>query len=162
MTATLVEQFKDKQVLLWQDKNLYHSCKRMQLGFGVDLISLLEDCIDEFDVLIINRFRDHVNPTETRAFIKKITEMEICKNKQFIFLFSVLKDSYDIKINDFIELGDTILDCSNNIYVLSKIDGCSILETLYNLKNLEDNSIVYLNEHKSGTKTTLCQKDSHI
>ena len=70
LTATLIEQFKNKQVLLFQDKNLYHSCKRLQLFFGIDLINQIEYFADEFDVLIIDKIKDYVNPQETINLIK--------------------------------------------------------------------------------------------
>ena len=85
LTASLIEQFKNRQVMLWQDKNLYHSCKRFQLLFGHDLIFLLDEFADEFDVLIIDKFRDRVSPQETINFIKTVAQNEKMKNKQFIF-----------------------------------------------------------------------------
>ena len=82
LTGSLVEQFKEKQVMLWQDKNLYQSCKRFQLGFGLDLNVLLEEFIDEFDVLIIDKLRDSVNAEDKINFIRKTTKDERYKNKQ--------------------------------------------------------------------------------
>ena len=52
LTASLIEQFKDKNVLLLQDWKCYHSCKRFELVFGLDLNLLIEDLIFEFQKVL--------------------------------------------------------------------------------------------------------------
>ena len=155
LTASLVEQFKNKQVLIWQDKNLYHSCKRIQLCFGVDLIFLLEDMVDEFDVLIIDKFRDNINPQETSNFIKTISQMEKMKNKQFIFMFSTISENKDVQICDYKNLKDVILNYSDHIYSFYRVDKCDIIGNTYQLQNIETEETFLLKEKAIGSRTIL-------
>ena len=153
LTASLVEQFKEKKVLLWQDKNLYHSCKRLQLLFGHDLIFLLEEFADEFDVLIIDKFRDNISSQDTINFIKTVSKMEKMKDKQFIFLISATTDN-DITIFDLQNLKDVVLECSDNIYTFNRVKK-SLFENKYQLKNIETDKELLLKEIKIGANILL-------
>ena len=89
LTASLLEQFEEKEVLLWQDKNMYFPCKRIQLSFGVHLLELLKQHIEEFNVLIINKFKDNVSNQDIKTFIESISTMEEMKDKQVIIFVSM-------------------------------------------------------------------------
>lgn len=155
LTASIVEQFKNKEVLLWQDKNYYHSCKRLQLCFGHDLIELLKEFSDEFEVLIIDRFREGINVQDTINFIKTISKMEKMKNKQFIFIFSALTNNAGIYINDFENLKDVILEHSDRLYSLQRYERSIVFENRYDLRNLDTDEVLCLRETRKGSGTML-------
>lgn len=155
LTASLVEQFKEKQVLLWQDKNYYHSCKRLELGFGHDLVALLDEFADEFDVLIIDKFRDNINSQDTIKFIKTVSQMEKMKNKQFIFIFSAPTENKDIHISDYVNLRDVILENSDYIYTFIRSNRSCLLDHRYQLQNFETEDSLTLMEKTNGAKTLL-------
>ena len=155
LTASLIEQFKNKKVMLWQDKNLYHSCKRFQLLFGHDLIFLLKDFADEFDVLIIDKFRDRVSSQETINFIKTVAQMNKMKDKQFIFLFSRVTTSKNTQISDFENLKDAILEYSDNIYTFYRSSKLCVYGSKYQLQNIKTKEAFLLEEKFVGSKTLL-------
>ena len=155
LTASLIEQFKNKQVMLWQDKNLYHSCKRFQLLFGHDLIFLLEDFADEFDVLIIDKFRDKINPQGTINFIQTVAKMDKMKDKQFILLFSRVTRNDNAQISDFENLKDAILEYSDNIYTFYRSSKFCVYGNKYLLQNIETKETSLLGEKTIGSKTIL-------
>lgn len=155
LTASLIEQFKNKRVMLWQDKNLYHSCKRFQLLFGHDLIFLLEHFADEFDVLIVDKIRDKINPEGTINFIKAVTQMDKMKDKQFIFLFSRVSRKDNAQISDFENLKDVILEYSDNIYTFYRTSKFCVYGSKYLLQNIETKETFLLGEKTIGSKTVL-------
>lgn len=155
LIASLVQQFKDKNVLLWQDRDLYHSCKRIQLRYGVDLIALLEEFIDEFDVLIIDRFRDNTNVAESIDFIDRISQINKMRNKKVVIIFSVHTSKDLINIDDFYNLKYTIKTRSNNIYTFNRLDKGYGCDSKYQLQDLNSNQVVFLKETHKGINTGL-------
>lgn len=155
LTATLIEQFKDKNLLLLQDKNLYHSCKRLQLCFGMDLIEQINYYADEFDVLIIDKIKDYVNSQDTIKFIEAISQMDKLNGKQFIFIFTSNTNSYSVNINDFINLKDTILKYSNEVYVLQRTEPEYITDGKYKFENILTQEIRFLKEKANSVRIML-------
>ncbi|MBQ9795970.1 MAG: hypothetical protein IJW36_03335 [Clostridia bacterium] len=152
LTASLVDQFKNKNVLLFQDKNLYHSCKRLQLCFGIDLINQIDYFADEFDVLIIDKIKDYVNAHETINLFENISQSEKLKDKQFIFIFTSKTDKYNIDIKDFPNLGNAILRYSDNIYALRQTEHDFIKGRVYKLENIQTQETHFLSERPNGVK----------
>ncbi len=142
LTLSLIEQFKEKDILLWQDKNLYFPCKRLQLSFGVDLLELLKQHIEEFNVLIISKLQDSTSGQEIINFIQNIATMEEMQNKQVIIICSANSGKSNLKLTDFKNLNNVISTCSDNIYSLTKVES----EHIYKLENLTSNQISNLSE----------------
>lgn len=155
LVASMVKQFKDKNVLLFQDKNLYHACKRLQLCFGVDLINQIDYFADEFDVLIVDRIKDYVNPQETINLIKSISQSDKMKDKQFIFIFTSKTDKYNISIKDFPNLENVILEYSDNIYTLKQTQHDFIKGHVYKLENMKTQETHFLTARPNGVEIIL-------
>ena len=121
VTAYLIKLFKGKDVLLWQDKNLYFPSKRLQLSFGVDLVKLLKLHINDFDVLIVSNFKDGVNSFDNRKFVEEIRNIPEMRDKQVIIMYTAEKIlGHKIDLSDFpntIECSDRFFD---NIFVVAK------------------------------------------
>lgn len=132
VTAKIISVLKGKDILLWQDKNLYFPCKRLQLCYGVDLLELLKWHIDDFEVLIISKLKDNFNNKETEDFIKKIKSMEEMQNKQVILLLRNENISNEVTLENFPNFRSVIKECSNKIYGLTRIENSN----LFMLKDL--------------------------
>lgn len=155
LIASLVKQFQGKNVLLWQDMDIYHSCKRLQLSYGVDLIGLLDEFIDDFDVLIVDKLRDSVNVAETITFLEQISKMEQMKNKQVIIIFSACVGRYEINIEDLHNLKYTIKTYSDNIYCFNRVAKDLLHDNKYQLQDLKTGEISYYKEKLNKINTSL-------
>lgn len=155
LTASLINQFKNKNVLLWQDMNFYRSCKRFQLSYGVNLTTLLKEFIEEFDVLIIDKLRDGTNVAETIEFMEQISKMEQMKNKQVIIIFSARSVEDMIELEEFPNLKYTIKKYSDDIYRFKRLDKSSVYDPQYKLYNLKTHDLIYLKEVSKGINTSL-------
>lgn len=144
LTASLIEQFKHKDILLWQDKNLYFPCKRLQLSYGVDLLKLLKHHIDDFNLLIINHFKDSVGSREIIDFIDTISTMKEMKDKQVILFLSA--DIDNPNLSDYINLQNVINADSDYIYRLTKHKIYKSQENLYTLEDLRNDNYIHLKE----------------
>ena len=148
LTASLLEQFEEKDVLLWQDKNMYFPCKRIQLSFGVDLLELLKQHIEEFNVLIINKFKYNVSSQDIKTFIESISAMEEMKDKQVIIFVST--NANDIELKHCFNLESTIKNYSDQVLTLNKTKPQE-----YILQNLINGEIIKLKEQLNGYRTQL-------
>lgn len=144
LTASLIEQFKHKDILLWQDKNLYFPCKRLQLSYGVDLLKLLKHHIDDFNLLIINHFKDSVGSRDVIDFIDTISTMKEMKDKQVILFLSADIDTPNL--SDYINLQNVIRADSDYIYTLAKHKIYKSQENLYTLEDLRSGNYIHLKE----------------
>lgn len=140
LTASLVKQFENKNILLWQDKNLYFPCKRLEMCFGVELVELLNWHIDDFDLLIINKFKDYVNHQDTVEFIEYLSKVIEREEKQVVIFFSAKtkENCNNVELEDFKNLKNVIEKYSDRIYNL-KFNNCYgyIIEDLHSNKKLD-------------------------
>lgn len=149
--SKLISQFKEKDVLLWQDKNLYFSTKRLQLCFGTNLISQLKWMIDDFEVLIISNFKDNV-PCGIDDFLEYISSAPEMQNKQVILLFACtgVDRFYEVDLTDFPQTRNCIEKLSNNIYSFARD-----AEDNYICKNLKTNAKTFWEVCYDGLKSNL-------
>ncbi len=155
VTEKLIDKFKGKNVLLWQDMNLYFPTKRLQLCFGVNLIELLKWHINDFNILIINKLKDSVGVQDSQKFIEFISNYPEMKNKQVVLLFSYYgKDRCDpITLEDFPNMKDCIEKFSDNIYSITKINWDKHV-----IKNLKTQAETIWESYYDGLKSSLRRK----
>lgn len=127
----LLGQFSNKRVMIWQKSEAYFPCNRCTLYYGTDLKYMLDWCLSDFDVLIVNSFVEHANSQETKEFIKLVATDEKYKNKQFIFMFTKAPESEKLKLEHFKNYKDTIEKYSDSIFNLRSgtgLDGYEFID----------------------------------
>ena len=155
----LTKQFKDKEVMLWQSSNCYMPCKRIELGFDSDLIDLLHYYKDEFDVLIVYTLKDTMIIQETISFINEFKQSKDFADKQLIILVAARRGAdtkiEEVKLEDYVNLKDTIIKCSDNIYKYERKDCIS----QFVVENLKTKETTNWRTYSESVITTLCSDD---
>lgn len=126
VVTNILGQFGSR-VMLWQTGNEYFPCNRMQLFYGVRLRFLCDTYKDDFDVLVVDSFRDCFNTKETIEFIEYVKNENKLKNKKFIFIFTAVEMGNKFDIDCFTNFKETIEKLSDDIFLLRKTEDYNIM-----------------------------------
>ncbi|MBO5954925.1 MAG: hypothetical protein J6Q13_03050 [Clostridia bacterium] len=142
VVANILGQFGSR-VMLWQTNSAYFPCNRMQLYYGVRLRFLCDTYKDDFDVLVVDSFRDCFNTKETIEFIEYVKSKNEFTNKKFIFIFTAVEMGKKFDIDSFTNFKETIEKLSDDIFLLRRTENYDIL-SLENCKTKEVEKYSYV------------------
>jgi len=114
-----IENNKNKNILLYQIRNLTYPCNNITLTYGTNLIRLVNDDLNKFDILLIDHLIDDFNSKETIEFLNYIKTDHKFKNKAFVVLFTKYTEDKVMNLEHYENCKKTILNVSDYLYVLN-------------------------------------------
>ena len=115
----ILKQFANKNILLLQEDYADYPCETIIVNYKSDLLKLLKETINEFDLLIIDNLDVKTKFKKVDNLIKSISKMEDFNDKQVVLLFNNKDSLKNGKLNDFKSYKRVISAYSDRIYTIT-------------------------------------------
>ena len=143
LIGNIIEENKDKKILVFgRDKN-YLPCPRLTMFYGMDIKEAFKTFAYDCDIFIVDCFLDSKYNEEIEEFIRFLKWNETAKNKAIILFFEQMTDEVEKKyrmVDAFPYSKPLVINYADYVYALSGFptEEDTNCVRLYNLKEDEE------------------------